>query len=49
MKRDYRLYIDDILEAIKNIEEYVRGLNLEEFVQDRKTVDAVIRNFENLF
>lgn len=27
MRRDYRLYIDDILEAIKNIEEYGRGLN----------------------
>jgi len=48
MRKDYGLYIDDILEAIKNIEEYVRGLDYDEFTQDRKTVDAVLRNFEIL-
>jgi len=46
MKRDFRVYLDDILEAIRNIQEYTRGLTFEEFVKDRKTVDAVIRNFE---
>lgn len=48
MKRDFRVYLDDILEAIRNIQEYTRGLTFEEFVKDRKTVDAVIRNFEIL-
>jgi len=48
MKRDFRVYLDDILEAIKNIQEYTRGLSFEEFTKDRKTVDAVIRNFEIL-
>jgi len=46
MKRDYRVYIDDILEALKKIERYTKGLNFDLFCQDSKTVDAVIRNFE---
>ncbi len=46
MKRDYRLYIDDLLEAVEKIEKYVEGLSFEEFSQDSKTIDAVIRNFE---
>lgn len=46
MKRDVRLYLDDILEAIVKIEEYVAGFTLSRFEEDRKTVDSVIRNFE---
>jgi len=46
MKRDYRLYVDDILEALKKIERYVESLGFDEFSKDEKTVDAVIRNFE---
>lgn len=46
MKRDYRLYIDDILEAIEKIEKYVEGISFDEFARDDKSVDAVIRNFE---
>ncbi len=45
MKRDYRLYLDDILEAIIKIEKYTTGLSIEHFKEDDKTVDAVIRNF----
>lgn len=46
MKRDYRLYIDDILEAIDKIENYIEELSFDEFGKDNKTIDAVIRNFE---
>ena len=46
MKRDYRVYIDDILEAIEKIERYVEGLTFNKFAQDARTIDAVIRNFE---
>lgn len=46
MRRDYRLYIGELLEAVEKIEEYVEGLSLDEFGQDTKTVDAVIRNFQ---
>ena len=46
MHRDYRLYLDDILEAIDRINEYVRGMDDEAFGSDRKTQDAVVRNLE---
>ena len=46
MRRDYRLYIDDILEAIEKTKQYIENLGFDEFAQDIKTVDAVIRNFE---
>lgn len=46
MKRDYRLYIDDILEAIRKIEKYSRGLSFEDFSQDDMIIDATVRNFE---
>jgi len=29
MKKDYRVYIDDILEALGKIENYVKGLSFE--------------------
>lgn len=45
MKRNYGLYIEDMLEAIEKIAEYTSGLDLEQFTTDKKTVDAVIRNF----
>ena len=46
MFRDSRLYIDDILEAIKQIRTYTQDYNRETFASDRKTQDAVIRNLE---
>jgi uncharacterized protein with HEPN domain len=46
MKREYRLYIDDILEAIEKIEKYMEDLSFDEFTEDTKTIDAVIRNFQ---
>jgi hypothetical protein len=46
MKRDAAVYLDDIIESIRKIEEYTKGLDLEGFTKDFKTQDAVIRNFE---
>lgn len=46
MPQDYRVYLDDILEAAGRIREYTAGLSLEELRQDTKTLDAVIRNLE---
>ena len=40
------MYLEDIIDAINSIEEYTRGLTFDAFVEDRRTVDAVIRNFE---
>ena len=41
MKRDYRLYLDDMLEAISKIERYTKGLNYEQIRKDEKTIDAI--------
>jgi len=46
--RDYKLYLYDIQQAIEKIETFTRGFTFEEFAQDAKTVDAVIRNLEIL-
>ena len=45
-KRNAKLFIQDILEAIEKIENYVAGTDFESFKKDSKTVDAVIRNLE---
>lgn len=45
-KRSTDLLIDDILDSGQKILTYTRGLTLEQFTADSKTVDAVIRNFE---
>lgn len=42
---DWRVRIDDILEAAEKIARYTAGLTFETFVADERTVDAVARNF----
>ncbi len=44
-KRDVRLYLADIDEAIAAIEEYTAGLDYETFAGDRKTYSATLREF----
>lgn len=46
MKRNYKLYLKDILEAMESIEKFVEEMSFEEFRGDDKTVSAVIRKFE---
>lgn len=46
MKRDYKLYINDIRASIKQIEEYLKDVSEEEFKKDIKLQDAVIRRLE---
>jgi uncharacterized protein with HEPN domain len=45
---DFRIndYLGHILEAIERINRYVGTINEDEFLEDEKTQDAVIRNFE---
>ena len=42
--RDWKTLIDDILQSIARIDEYTRGLELEEFARDPMRVDAVLLN-----
>ena len=46
MKRDYSLYIKDILDCIERVEEFVGDMNFDEFLVDDKTSSAVVRKLE---
>ena len=45
-RRSSELLIQDILESGNKILSYTNGITYDEFIQDSKTIDAVIRNFE---
>lgn len=44
--REIRDYLEDILQAIADAREFTRGMDLEAFTADRKTVSAVVRSLE---
>lgn len=46
MPRDYKIQLEDMLEAARRIEKYIGGISESEFYSDTKTFDAVIRNLE---
>ncbi|SDF24142.1 Uncharacterized conserved protein, contains HEPN domain [Methanolobus vulcani] len=43
---EYRLFLTDIIEAIDEIEEFTSGIDFSEFLNDRKTQKAVVKNIE---
>ena len=45
-KREPRLLIGDIIDSAEKIKRYTESLSFDEFLQDSKTRDAVVRNFE---
>ncbi|WP_456327080.1 HepT-like ribonuclease domain-containing protein [Archaeoglobus sp.] len=45
-KRTYIDYIKDIISELERIEKFVGNMSYEEFVNDEKTIYAVIRCFE---
>ena len=46
MKREYKDYLFDIVDAIEKIENFTEGLSYKDFESDDKTIFAVIRAFE---
>lgn len=46
MARDYKVYLEDILEAISKIERFVDKIAFDAFKEDDMRIDAVIRNLE---
>lgn len=46
MRREYKAYLKDILEAIGKIERYTENMNLEDFSNNELIQDGVIRNLE---
>jgi len=45
-KRDQILLLEDMLDSAVKIRRYTNDLDFDSFMEDEKTVDAVIRNFE---
>jgi len=46
MKREFGDYIQDIIDSIKETEEFTKELSFDDFKEDKKTVNAVIRSLE---
>jgi len=46
MKKDNQLYLQDIIEAIEKIEQYVENKKFDDFAGNAMMQDAVIRQFE---
>ena len=44
-KRDLDLLLNDILECCEKIKKYTNGYTFDNFINDDKTIDAVVRNF----
>jgi len=45
-KRDLIFLLEDMLESASKIKRYTVKQNFESFINDEKTIDAVVRNFE---
>lgn len=46
MKRDFRQYVEDIIESIIKIEEYTKNLEEDEFYHNTLIQDGVVRRLE---
>ncbi|RKZ24638.1 DUF86 domain-containing protein [bacterium] len=46
MKREIEDYLEDVLEAMENAIKFVEGMKYEDFIEDLKTIYAVIRALE---
>jgi len=44
MKKDFRVYVNQILEAICEIEEFTKGLTYEDFLRNKMAIKAVSMN-----
>jgi len=45
MTRDIKLYLEDILSAIKEVEDFMKGLSFDDFCKDTKATRAVTMDF----
>lgn len=48
MTKTFRDYIEDMLNAAREVREFTRNMSLADFLRDRKTSNAVIRSLEVL-
>jgi uncharacterized protein with HEPN domain len=45
LTREIKLYLEDIFNAIKEIEEFMKGLSFDDFSSDTKVIRAVTMDF----
>ncbi len=46
MRRNYVLFLRDMIEAMERIQEFIQGMDFDAFCRDDKTVSAVLRKLE---
>lgn len=46
MPRQYKIYLDDILECIGKIQDYTQDMSYESFRENVLVIDGVVRNLE---
>jgi len=46
MSKDYKVYLEDIMQAITKIEKYTKNLTFTKFRKNELVIDAVVRNLE---
>jgi len=46
LPRNWKIRITDILECIAKIRRYTKGYSFDDFQDDEKTIDSVLRNLE---
>lgn len=44
--REWLVRVEDMLDAVTAVSDFVKGMTFDAFREDRKTVDAVVRNLE---
>jgi len=45
-KRDYGDFVQDILDSINDVENFIDGMEFEDFINDKKTIYSVVRGIE---
>ena len=46
MNKEAIVFVKHILESIEQIEKYIKGKNKQQFIEDKKLQDAIIRRIE---
>lgn len=46
MSRNITLYIKDILQNMREAVEFIQGMSYEQFIDDKRTLNAVVRSIE---
>ena len=46
MSRNIALYVKDILQNMLEAEEFIEGMSYDQFISDKRTLNAVLRSIE---